>query len=81
MFSTGESDADGVIEADTLTPTTCRYETRITAEGYETASLGEIDVPEDDGMTVELQPAGESTAARVGWAPESDRYVGGADRR
>lgn len=55
-YIVGESNADGVIEAQTLAPTTCRYDTQVAADGYETASLGEINVPEDDGMTVELQP-------------------------
>lgn len=52
----GNSNADGVIEAETITPTTCRYDTAVTADGYEDTSLGEINVPEDDGMTVELRP-------------------------
>lgn len=55
-YITGESNEDGVIEPQTLTPTTCRYDTQVTADGYESASLGEINVPDDDGMTVELQP-------------------------
>ncbi|KYH25036.1 hypothetical protein HAPAU_28570 [Halalkalicoccus paucihalophilus] len=62
----GQSNASGVIEAETLIPTTCRYDTQITAEGYEPASLGEINVPEDDGTTVELQPEGSNATLALG---------------
>ncbi|MCL7417944.1 MAG: hypothetical protein M8354_08915 [Halalkalicoccus sp.] len=62
----GQSNASGVIEAETLVPTTCRYDTQITAEGYEPVSLGEINVPEDDGTTVELQPEGSNATLALG---------------
>lgn len=51
---TGNSNTDGVIEAETITLTTCRYDTAMTADSYENTSLGEINVPEEDGVTVEL---------------------------
>lgn len=55
-YITGNSNVNGVIEAATITPTTCQYDVYITADGYENTSISKINVPEDDGMTVELHP-------------------------
>lgn len=53
-YVTGETDADGVATAHAgLSPTDC--DTTVSAEGYESENLT-LSVPEDDGLTVELEP-------------------------
>lgn len=53
------SGADGVVTVQTgVTPTTC--DATVTADGYEDAQIT-LDAPDDDGRTVELQPAETAT--------------------
>lgn len=56
-YISGETDSDGVAQAQTeLSPTSC--DATIDANGYEGETVP-IDVPDDDGRTVELEPEGD----------------------
>ncbi|WP_336345029.1 carboxypeptidase regulatory-like domain-containing protein [Halalkalicoccus ordinarius] len=53
-YVTGETDADGIATAHAeLAPTDC--DATVSAEGYESESVA-LSVPDDDGVTVELEP-------------------------
>ncbi|KYH25024.1 hypothetical protein HAPAU_28450 [Halalkalicoccus paucihalophilus] len=55
-YITGESNADGVIETSVISPSSC-HGVHVEADGYETTTISDISIPDDDGMTVELESA------------------------
>lgn len=58
-YITGEAGEDGVIQAEAeVTPTDC--DANIYADGYE-ETVEQISVPDDDGLTVELEPETNGT--------------------
>lgn len=78
-YVTGETDADGVATAHAeLSPTDC--DTTVSAEGYESENLT-LSVPDDDGLTVELEPEapGTNTLTVEVTDAETDEPIEGAE--
>lgn len=57
-YITGESNADGVIGTSVISPSVC-HEVLVEADGYESTTISDITIPDDDGMTVELTAEGQ----------------------
>ncbi len=48
-----------MIETSVLSPTSCDYNVDVPAGGYESADPSGLGVPEDGGMTIELEASGQ----------------------